>query len=461
MCADGYDDSQPIQARRHPEWVEHENTWNRQYDSWEGGDRYRNATYGFDTVYRLPIYNLVRHKHEIPDHYDSATSGFDQVGADAAARSAQGDFEYRRSRTPVPTLVPYAVEAHTSKLYSREVERDGPPELLEWWKNIDGMGATIDEFMEGTLSQLLLVLGCIDFVAGRPVKPKDVNVESIHDQEHFRLTKCIGSYILPQNMLWWRLDTSGMYSECLVMERQDNGAPYYRHWTAIDSTLYDNNGVTIDTMPHDYKCVPIIRLFDRRNPRCRNIGLSRYQGIVELQREFYNRDSELILSDTHQAFPLLQGPEEYCATGMSIPIGPTFLLPMKLHDKGGTATYQGFETIPFDKSGAESIRLNKADILDAVDRDALLTKPAGQAGTSGQTVAQSGVSKRLDQQSGNDRLTKIATRLQAAEIQIAMLALRVLHGGKQPDPESIKVLYSKTYDLNTPDETAALSLIHI
>ena len=35
----------------------------------------------------------------------------------------------------------------------------------------------------------------------------------------------------------------------------------------------------------------------RRRPRCRNIGLPRYEAIGELQREYYNRDSELILSD--------------------------------------------------------------------------------------------------------------------------------------------------------------------
>jgi len=31
--------------------------------------------------------------------------------------------------------------------------------------------------------------------------------------------------------------------------------------------------------------VPIVRVFDRRQPRFRNIGLLRYEAIAELQRE--------------------------------------------------------------------------------------------------------------------------------------------------------------------------------
>src|SRR5947209_20404525 len=53
-------------GRRHPEWREHQLRWRWLLDSLEGGERYRQATYGIDRR-GLPIRNLVRHKREYPD----------------------------------------------------------------------------------------------------------------------------------------------------------------------------------------------------------------------------------------------------------------------------------------------------------------------------------------------------------------------------------------------------------
>ena len=193
--------------------------------------------------------------------------------------------------------------------------------------------------------------------------------------------------------------------------------------------------------------VPIVRLFDRRRPRSRNIGLPRYESIAELQREYYNRDSELILSDTTQAHPLLQGPEDYVQADGTVPVGPNWLLPKKKNQSGAAATYEGFDVIQFPKEGAESIRLNKADLRDAADRAALLLKPAGAAGTAGSTVAQSGLAKRLDQAAGNDLLSKIAATLGRAEEQIAELALMVLDDGiRRPDQQAVLIHYPTEFD---------------
>jgi hypothetical protein len=442
--------SLPVWRRRHPEWTEHYRSWEQRYDSWEGGDRYRNATYGQDSETGLDLYNLVRHKHERPDAANP--EGADYAGSDATARAGEGDFQYRRARTPPPSLVENAVESHLSKIYAHEVERDGPAELVAWWKDVDGQGSTIDDWMQDTIAPLLLVMGQLDLVFDHPPTPIGAKVESIHDQEHFGLTGCVASFVLPQNMLWWSLNRDGSYAECLVYEPLDEGGARYRYWTARASFLFDSDGNSIGTaVSHDFGRVPIVRVFDRRNPRCRNIGRSRYEAIVHIQREYYNRDSELILSDTNQAHPILQGPEEYCLPGTSIPLGTSFLLPMKKNEANGDATYQGFEVVPFPKDGAESIRLNKADLLDAADRVALLTKPAGAAGTDGSTVAQSGVSKRLDQAAGNDLLTKIAARLQACEMVVARTACMVLG----VDPATVKLVYARTFDLATADELAA------
>lgn len=450
-------EDRPAYQRRHAEWYEHNNLWQWLYDSWEGGERYRSATYGTDSRGQL-IYNLVRHKHEYPDVGSGGQSGVmmpDMVGADAAARAWEDDFQYRRARTPVPAFVEYAADSHLSKLYAHEVEREGPDALVKWWKNVDGMGSTIDDWMQDTIAPLLLVLGQLDVLFDHPAKPDGAVIRSKADQDKYGLTDCVATFILPQNMVWWKTDRQGFYAECVVREAKEDGCSNFRYWTDKASFLFDEDGRAIGTaISHEFGKVPIVRLYDRRNPRCKNVGRSRYQTIAMLQREYYNRDSELILSDTHQAFPLLQGPEDYIKNDAEIPIGPQWLLPMVKNDKGGTATYQGFEVINFPKDGADSIRANKADILDAVDRNALLTKPAGTAGTTGHSVAQSGVSKRLDQAAGNDLLTKVSARIQTAELVIARWALMVLGHPVQPGDESIKITYPRSFDLATADELA-------
>ncbi len=356
----------------------------------------------------------------------------------------------------MPTFVAESVETHLARIYAREVRRDGPPELVRWWADVDGCGTTIDQWMTETVAPLLLVLGQLDLYMDHPPAPDGERIETRADVERLGLERCIASYILPENMLWWRLDATGQrYVECLVQEFQETDAgvvPRYRHWTRADSTLYDRDGEVLAVTPHPFGAVPIVRVFDRRKPRCRNIGQSRYESIAERQREYYNRDSELILSDTTQAHPLLQGPEDFVQSDGTIPIGPSWLLPKKKNTQGGHATYEGFDVVDFPKDGAESIRKNKADIRDDVDRDSALVKPAGRAG-----VAQSGLSKLVDLADGNNRLAKIAKILARTERVAADLALLVLGDGGPADSPTvaIEIVYPADFDLFTAGDVAS------
>ena len=98
------------------------------------------------------------------------------LGADPAATAMDDDYELRRSRTPVPEFVAEAVEIHLAKVYDQEVVRDGPADLIAWWKDVDGCGTPIDDYMRETIAPLLLVLGCIDVcldhpAGARPARP--------------------------------------------------------------------------------------------------------------------------------------------------------------------------------------------------------------------------------------------------------------------------------------------------
>jgi len=494
-------DGKNIVERRHVEWLENEIRWRWLLDSFEGGQRYRNAVYGPDRK-GMPTRNLFRHKREYPDpqqfpqvyqgfagflgmaNAQTADTGYGpfpgMIGADPAATAQDDDYEIRRARTPVPEFVAEAVETHLSKVYDQEVSREGPEDLTAWWKDVDGKGAPIDDYMRETLAPLLLVLGCIDVCLDHPAAPPGEKISTRHDELRLGLDKCVAAYLLPQNLVWWRLDQAGRYLQCLVREYQDpadrddrdeegnsidptdegslgeawrRNYVRYRFWTAAESILFNFDGSEIlDRTPHNFGRVPIVRLFDERKHRTPHVGKSRYEAIAEYQREFYNRDSELILSDTLQAHPFLSGAEDFCKADNTLSIGPGYVLPMKKNPESGA--YQGWEFVSPPKDPADSLRKNKSDLIELKDRRACLTKPAGSAGTGASTVSQSGLSKTLDAQTGNKLLSKVAKTLARAERALAEYAILCLRS-KPPTPadqEAIKVVYPSRFELYSADE---------
>jgi hypothetical protein len=331
--------SKLIVQRRHVDWLEHQITWRWLLDSFEGGQRYRNAVYGPDRR-GLPTRNLFRHKREYPDpqmnpnvyqgfagflgsvNAQTADVGYGpypgMLGADPAATAQDDDYEYRRARTPVPEFVAEAAEIHLGKVYAQEVSRDGPPDLKSWWFDVDGRGTPIDDWMRETVAPLLLVLGCLDICMDHPKAPPGETVETRADELRLGLDRCVASYILPQNMVWWRLDAAGRYEECLVREytspsdRMDHDSDgnaidpeangdvseswrrsyvRYRLWRSDESIVFSYAGDEIlERTPHSFGRVPIVRLVDLPKHRTPHIGKSRYEAIAELQREYYNRD---------------------------------------------------------------------------------------------------------------------------------------------------------------------------
>lgn len=459
-----------VVRRRHPEFAENCKRWVWLLDSLEGGDRYRYAAYGdfpYEVSWEEPVgtpngrpprdpiqktetyslsrHNLVRHPREYPDPREES--------------GAIDDYEIRRERTPVPTFMGQAIRRHLSKIYAREVARDGPEKLRGWWKDVDGCGSSIDKWFQQEVAPLLLALGQLDVILDHPEAPGGSPVRTRADQEAYGLTRCVAGYVLPENLPWWKLDSRRRYAEALVREavEQDtevDGESFrpvrprwnYRHWTKEGWTLYDEDGAELGRGRHAFGRVPIVRLFDRRKFRCKNVGQSRYEGIAERQREAYNESSELIATNTTQAHPMLQGPEQYLSGDQTVPLGPGRILPCPQNEDG--AIVGGWSTVSFDKSGAQFLRQSIQDNRDEADRDAALTR---ESSTNGNT---SGLAKSFDFQEGNNLLSEIADVLAEAERTVAEYALCVLSDGppRPQDAAAVSVTYPKKFDLQTADE---------
>jgi hypothetical protein len=507
-------DGRQIVERRHVDWLEHQLRWRFFLDSYEGGDRYRNAVYGPDRK-GMPIRNLLRHRREYPDPQQFPTNyeGFPgassmtnagtgamsaaigpwpgMLGADPGATAQDDDYEMRRARTPVPEFVAEAIGIHLGKLYDQEVDREGPPELVEWWKDVDGRGTDVDDWMRETVAPLLMTLGNLDIVLDHPKAPANEKIVTRADEMRLGLDTCVASYILPENMVWWRIDATGRYEECLVREyvdpadRMDKDSKgnaidpdsktavsanwrksyiRFRLWNATESVLYSFDGDDeIERIPHPFGRVPIIRLIDLKKHRTETVGKSRNEQVAELQRAYYNQLSELILNAILQGHPFLSGPTRFLKGDETMSVGPAYALPR--HYNVDTGTVEDWCYVAPTNDPQVAMRQNLTDIIDRIDRAACLTKPAGAAGTKASTVSQSGVSKQLDATTGHKLLTSIAKSLAKAETCIAEYALMVLRSRPvtPADRQSIDVSYPARFDLNDAatlvDGTTKLQLV--
>src|SRR4051794_16640872 len=78
----------------HPEWLLHQLRWRWLLASWEGGEAYRTAVYGYD-IPGVPVRTLIRHKREYPSSFDASYSvqSGRPLGTDQANQATDDDFE--------------------------------------------------------------------------------------------------------------------------------------------------------------------------------------------------------------------------------------------------------------------------------------------------------------------------------------------------------------------------------
>lgn len=479
-------EAQKFVRRRHPEWTEHWRTWRRIADGLEGGDRYRFADYTIaPDADAGPVRRLSPFASATPWNTRGRAAGPVAVGSADPATGLIAPFNFgdavdrnliphsaemgpngidlyllRLARTPPPTDLARAIESHLSKVFAKDPDRKGPAEVESWWKDVDGCGTPIRRWMEDEVGPLLLALGQIDICVDHPAPPAGMadKIRTKRDLIDMGLTGAVASIILPENVVWWSLDHRRRYREVLTLDRPDDGdGPVYLHWHAKGVDCYTPEGQPVPerSREYGYGAPPIRRVFDRRKPRCRNVGKSRYEGIAATQTAAYNVQSERELANVLQAHPQLQGPGDSLADG-EVPMGPGNVLPMTpiKNQTGQTSGYQPWQFLDPPQGAHEALRQSILDYAERIDRDAALAKPAGYSG--GATVSQSGVSKAYDKQDGDAILCRVAEVLECAEMAAAELALAAL-SGRPATPErlaTVEVEYPKDYDLWTAQDVA-------
>jgi len=459
------DEGKKLIERRHCEWAEFQGLWRWLADSYEGGERYRNADYSYDPIEHPqpppPFWMAQTISQSQPASSAQLTANFSRASKrnmipHISEIDPEGAATYalRVSRTPVPKLVERTVRRHLSRIYAGEVRRNVPSNVEEWIDDVDGAGTDLDCWMRKTVAPLLLVLGQLDLCFDHPeVEDGEDEPLTEADVRNAGPNRCVASIVLPENVVWWKLNSRRRYEEVLIVERCDEGKVQYRHWTAIGWTLYDCEGEIIKTGVHSFGCVPIVRVFDDRKARCRNVGQSRYESIADLQKAIYNTRSELVLGDVLQSNPLLQGPEDYVQGDTKVSVGPDRILPMKRDVE--TGGYQEWKYLDPPKAASADLRQRTIDYGDESDREAALTKPAGSNGSG--TVGQSGISKAFDNQEGSDYLSEVAGTLAEAEECACRMALRVLLD-REPTPEeldAIEIEYPTEFGLLSAEELGA------
>ena len=119
---------------------------------------------------------------------------------------------------------------------------------MEWWQDVDGRGTTMDQWMTETIAPLLLVLGQLDICLDHPPVPAGEEVRSRADEMRLSLDAVVATYILPENIFWWTLDSDGDYEEILIREIRNDQSAQWCYWNDEVYARYDNSGELVGTV---------------------------------------------------------------------------------------------------------------------------------------------------------------------------------------------------------------------
>jgi hypothetical protein len=266
--------------------------------------------------------NLVAHPREI--NYGRTADG--RVNHDIVVGEKE---KYRRRKALAryenfgATLVDTFVDYQYAKEVIRVVENDASlsRDLTAWWKDVDGDGTPIDDWLKRT-QVLADTYGHVHVLLDRQQR---FDRESTAPKSRAEEGPLVLRTYIPLDTLDW-LAPHGRMSSVKFVEAVDRKSLFeswitgdarltgsaadhlpnveFRIWTESEWAVYDVEGARITEGVHAYGEVPVVTFYARRRPRIPLIGRS-LLGDGRLFKDHFNLVSELREQLRQQCFALL------------------------------------------------------------------------------------------------------------------------------------------------------------
>ena len=350
--------------------------WQYLFESYLGGEEYRNGAH------------LIRYQLESP-----------------------GEYSQRLHTTPLENHCRSVISVYTSFLFRETPMRDlgtleNAPEINNFLRDADMDGRSLDQFMKD-VSIWSSVFGHVWVVVTKPNLELLTRADEIDQGVRPYLNMMTPLAVTDWN---WRRSPTGAYKLDFLkyIEDLNNSVTTVKEWTPETITTYSvdtENQVILDTLVevNQLGYIPAVCCYNARST-LRGIGISDIADIADAQKMIYNATSEAVESiklDTHPS--LVATPETNIGTGA----GSLIHMPENLDP--GLKPY----ALEFSGASIEAIYRSIEHTINAIDKMA-------NTGAIRETESRvmSGVSREVEFQLLNARLSEKADQMELAEEQI-------------------------------------------
>jgi hypothetical protein len=349
------DAAQRFVWQTHPLYQAWWNTWKLLAESYEGDGGYLDGT------------NLVPHPRELV--YPLLSDGTIDPNKNPIEKDK---FRRRRQLARYENFAQALVDLMVDHQYTHSITRTfgddktdavqqelaAKQPITEWWKNVDGLGTSIDDWMKQT-QVLANVFGHVFVVMDRPLATTPPQTAAEEGRPYLRVYTPLDAldWLAPQHKLTavkfieaqertslqeastFAADTA---NSTLLAQGAANSTPrvQYRVWTDTEWTLYNAEGGRVDGKAHGLNELPVLVFYSHRRARLPILGRSLLRD-PKLFKDHFNLVSEAREILRGQTFSMLK-----VKLGEAEEIGEA---------RSNLGNHAGIDSVLFTKGDAEYI----------------------------------------------------------------------------------------------------------
>lgn len=390
-----------IVTKRNDLYLEHQARWLFLYNSFVGGEDYRQA--GYLTKYQL---------------------------------ETEKEYKARCEETPLDNQVQSVISVYNSFLFREKPTRDygsleNIPELWEFIRDADFDGHSIDAFMKEA-STWATVFGHAWIILSKP------NIDAITRADELQAgVRPYASLLTPLTVIDWEYTREPNGKYCLnylkYIEDCNGDIEVIKEWTpdTITTWTVNNNDQSIigepTIEPNGLMEIPAVILYSERSLR-RGIGTSSIGDIADQQRFIYNA-----LSESAQSIRLDSHPSLVATAGTQVGTGAGSIITIEDNSDPGLKPY----VLDFAGASIDAIQLTIDNAVRSIEKMANL---GGVRST--QSQAMSGIALETEFQLLNARLSAFANNLALAEEQLWKLFAKY-----QNQPYDVLIEYPDSFSI--------------